>query len=65
MTLRAKWQPRPAGAGLLAPPPAAAAAAAGDADLPGRLGDPGDRRLPAAAASAAAAAARARLTAAI
>jgi hypothetical protein len=35
---------------------AAAAAASGDADLPGRLGDPGDRRLPAAAAAAAAAA---------
>ena len=30
--------------------------AAGDADLPGRLGDPGDRRLPGAAASASAAA---------
>ena len=45
------------------PPPAAASAAAtGDADVPGRLGDPGDGRLSAAAAAAAAAAgARTRL----
>ena len=35
------------------PPPPPAAAASGDADLPGRIGDPGDRRLPGAAASAA------------
>ena len=42
----------------------AAAAASGDADVPGRLGDPGDGRLSGSAASAAAAAAgaRARLT---
>ena len=39
------------------PPPAAAAAAtSGDADLPGRFGDPGDGHLPAAAAAPAAAA---------
>ena len=46
------------------PPPAAASAASGDADVPGRLGDPGDRGLPgsAASASAAAAGARARLS---
>ena len=35
---------------------ATAAAAAGDADLPGRIGDPGDGRLPGSAASATAAA---------
>ena len=42
---------------------AASAAASGDADLPGRLGDPGDGRLPGPAAAAAAArtGARARL----
>ena len=39
---------------------AASAAASGDADVPGRFGDPGDRQLPAAAASASAAAAGAR-----
>ena len=45
------------------PPPAAASAASGDADVPGRIGDPGDRGMPgsAASASAAAAGARARL----
>jgi hypothetical protein len=36
--------------------PAASAAATGDADLPGRLGDPGDGHVPAATATAAAAA---------
>ena len=36
------------------------AAASGDADVPGRLGDPGDRRLPGTAASASAAATGAR-----
>ena len=36
---------------------AASAATSGDADVPGRLGDPGDGRLPGAAAAAAAAAA--------
>jgi hypothetical protein len=42
----------------------AASAASRDADVPGRIGDPGDRRLPgsAASASAAAAGARARLS---
>ena len=40
--------------------PAAASAASRDADVPGRLGDPGDRRMSGAAAAAAAAAARAR-----
>ena len=39
---------------------ATSAAATGDADVPGRLGDPGDRRLPGAAASASAAATGAR-----
>ena len=39
---------------------AASAAASGDADVPGRLGDPGDGHLPGAAASASAAAAGAR-----
>src|SRR5688500_7144035 len=38
----------------------AASAASGDADVPGRLGDPGDGCVSAAAAAAAAAAARAR-----
>ena len=43
----------------------AAATASGDADVPGRIGDPGDRSLPGSAASAASAAAgsRARLSA--
>src|SRR5918993_1035243 len=39
---------------------AAASAASRDADVPGRLGDPGDRRVPGSAAAAAAAAAGAR-----
>ena len=39
---------------------AAASAAAGNADLPGRFGDLGDRGLPGPAAAAAAAAARSR-----
>ena len=39
---------------------AAASAASGDADLPGRHGDPGDRGVPGSAAAAAAAAAGAR-----
>src|SRR6185503_17460560 len=43
---------------------AAASAASGDADVPGRLGDPGDGYLPGASAAAAAAASgtRARLS---
>src|SRR6185312_1671658 len=39
---------------------AASAATSGDADVPGRVGDPGDRGLPAASATATAAAGRAR-----
>src|SRR5687767_1667884 len=38
----------------------AASAASGDADVPGRLGDPGNGRVPGSAAAAAAAAAGAR-----
>src|SRR5215218_8755377 len=47
-----------------APAASAASAASGDADVPGRIGSPGDRDLPgsAASASAAAAGARARLS---
>src|SRR5688572_9045496 len=46
--------------------PAASAAATGDADLPGRLGDPGDGHVPATTTAAAAAAGtRTRLTAAV
>jgi len=41
---------------------AAAAASTGDADVPGRFGDPGDEQLPAAASTAAAAAGRTRRT---
>ncbi|MCY7281198.1 MAG: hypothetical protein LH610_09965, partial [Sphingomonas bacterium] len=44
------------GSAASAAAPAAASAASGDADLPGRFGDPGDGRLPAAAAAAAASA---------
>ncbi len=60
LTLRGKWGPSErAAAAAASAAPAAAAAAAGDADLPGRIGDPGDGQLPAAATAAAAAAASA------
>ena len=58
LTLRGKWGPSER-CSAAAPAAAAAAAASGDADLPGWLGDPGDRHLPAAAATAAAATAAA------
>ncbi len=48
--------PKPAPAASAAAAPAAPAAAC-NADVPGRLGDPGDRRVPGPAAAAAAAAA--------
>ncbi len=48
---------RTCGTSAAAASAAASAATSGDADLPGRLGDPGDGHLSAAAASAAAAAA--------
>ena len=60
LTLRGKCRVR-----RRLPPPgraaaAAATAAAGNSDLPGRIGDPGDGHLPASAAAAAAASAGSR-----
>ena len=59
LTLRGQVRAAAARAAGSAAAAAASAAAAGDADLPGRLGDPGDGHLSAAASAAAAAAASA------
>ena len=59
--LQLRWRRSGASsAAASAAPSAASAAATGDADLPGRLGDPGDGYVPGTAASAASAAAGAR-----